>query len=130
VLSDLASWKAGDLAGCYVRLFTNPAIYNHANTPASYVEAAFAGYAPVVGPAWGVPFLNASSQGEIDSPVLTWTYTAGSGTQIVHGIFVTDPTNTKLFLAVHFLSPVTLSPAQPNLSRTLQITAIDQLGLT
>jgi hypothetical protein len=123
LLSDLAGWKAGDLASCVIRLYQNNRIFTPADVPADYTECNFTGYAPISSPAWGVPFINLSGDGEMDSPNLVWTFTGSSGTQFAYGMYVTDSSQTKLFLVVPFLVPFKVAPATPTVSQILQLTA-------
>lgn len=126
-LSDIAGWIAGDLGSALVRLYDNAHVFSPNDTPASYSEVSFAGYAPAGPVAWTAPVINGSGKAETDSPPLTWTFTAGVGTALVRGIFVTDVAKTKLLLVVPFNQVVTLTPAQPVLSRTLQVTEVSEL---
>lgn len=126
-LSDLAGWLAGDLGTAYARLYDTSHVFSPADTPASYHEASFVGYSPVTAMGWGVPFINMAGKAEVDSSALVWAFTGGLGTAPVYGIFVTDPSNTKLLLVAPFLAPIILTPTQPNLSQVLQVTAVSEL---
>jgi len=126
-LNDLENWIAGDLGSCRVRLYISNTPFLPTRVVADYTEASFTGYAPIVGPAWGAPFVNGGGQAETDTPTLTWHYTAGSGTATVFGVFVTDSSGAKLLLVVPFQNPEVLSPAINSLNRVLQVTCISQL---
>lgn len=126
-LSDLAAWIAGELGSCLVKLYVSNTVYTPDRIPSDYTEASFAGYAPIAAPSWGVPFTNVGGKAETDSPTLTWAYTAASGTATVFGVFVTDTTGTKLLLVVPFITPETLTPGSPTLTRTLQLTEVSEL---
>jgi hypothetical protein len=126
-LSDLTDWLAGDLGSAYARLYTNNPVYLPTNDCGDYVEAAFAGYVPANPLGWGSPFINASEEAEVDSGALTWTYSVGSGSQYVFGIYVTDAAKSKLLLVIPFLTPFQFTPAQDSLSYVIQATAASQL---
>ena len=126
-LSDLRNWIAGELGSCLVKLYVSNTPYLATNVPGDYTEASFAGYAPIVSPAWPAPFINGSGAAESDSPVLTWTYTAGAGTVTVFGVFITDSTGTELLAVVPFQAPIVLSPASPSLVRSIQLAMISML---
>ncbi len=126
-MSDLEAWIAGALGSCKVRLYVSNTPYLPTRIPADYTEASFPGYAPVASPAWGSVFINGGGAAETDSPVLTFTFASSSGTATVFGIYVTDSSGTVLLLVVPFQAPVVLSPGSPDVSRSLQVTAISQL---
>jgi hypothetical protein len=126
-LSDLRGWIAGELGAALVRLYVSNTPYLPTRVPADYTEASFTGYAPQGPLAWPAPFTNGAGKAESDSPVVTFNYTAGAGTAIVFGIFVTDPSSTVLLLVVPFQSPITLDPANPVLQRVLQVTEVSEL---
>jgi hypothetical protein len=125
--NDLDNWVAGDLGSCAVRLYDNNHVFGVTDTVSDYNESSFVGYAPAMSPAWGPPFINGDGKAETDSPGLTWTFTSGSGTAVVYGIYITDSAGTKLLAVIPLLSPVTLSPAQPSLTYVVQITAVSEL---
>jgi hypothetical protein len=120
------SWRARLNAG-RVRLFDLPHIPAHADTPASYHEASFVGYAPFAPPAFGVPFLNGGGKAETDSTVLMWNFTAGVGTATIYGWYITDVSGLKVLAACKFLVPVVLTPVSPTLTRIIQITDVSEL---
>lgn len=126
-ISDLSGWIAGELGGARARLFDTPHVFNPGDTPASYHEASFVGYAPQGPVVWNPPFINVGGKAESDSQVLTWTFSAGVGTATVYGWFLTDATGLKLLAACSFVSPVVLQPASPSLSRIIQMTAVGEL---
>jgi hypothetical protein len=126
-LSDLDSWIAGDLGASIVRLYASNTPYTPDRVCGDYTEASFVGYAPVGPLSWPPSFTNGSGKAETDSPAISFTFTGGSGTAIVYGIFVTDPSQTKLLLVIPFASPVTLSPSNTSLERVLQVTEVSEL---
>jgi hypothetical protein len=126
--SELAGWIAGDLGSCKVKLYSSNTPYLPTRVVGDYTEATFVGYAQISSPAWGTPFTNGAGQAETDSPVLNWTFTGSSGTAQVFGIYITDSAETKLLVVVPFLNPVTLTPTDTVLSRTVAIQAIDSLA--
>lgn len=127
-LSELAGWIAGDLGTCKVKLYSSNTPYVATRVVGDYTEAAFVGYSQISSPAWGTPFVNGSGQAETDSPVLNWSYTGSSGTAQVFGIYLTDSSEAKLLAVVPFVSPVTLTPTDTLLSRTVAIQVIDSLA--
>ena len=126
-ISDLASWIAGDLGSAAVRLYVNNVVYGPTRVCSDYTEASFSGYSPISSPPWGVPFTNSGGKGETDSPALNFTFTGASGTFPIFGMFVTDPSQTKLLLVVPFVIPFVFSPTNPNLSTVLQVTEVSEL---
>ena len=126
-LSDLAGWIAGDLGSALVRLYENSVPYLPTNTCGDYTQCSFVGYAPVGPVVWGAPYINGTGQAETDSPPLMWSFTAGSGTALVNGIYVTDTGLTQLLLVIPFITPITLDPANPNLNQVIQLTEISQI---
>lgn len=125
-IDDLDTWRANLNAGS-VRLFANNFTPLRTSVPADFVESSFVGYAPISPANFGAAFLNAGGKAESDSAVLTWTFTAGVGTATVFGWYLTNLAGTKVLLATKFIVPVILSPAAPNLSRTIQATAVSEL---
>lgn len=126
-LSAMRSWLAGELGPAVIRLYVNNHIYNENDGPGNYVEAAFVGYAPIVGPAWGAPFINGANKAEIDSPALTFTFTGGSGVIDVYGMYCTDPGLTDLKFVVPFQNLVKLTPGSPSRTFVLQLTDTSEL---
>lgn len=126
-ISDLSNWIAGDLGSAFARLYTNNLVYLPTRVPADFTEAAFAGYSPQGALAWSPPFLNGMGKIETDSRVITFNFTAGSGTQPVFGLYVTDLLKTKLLLVMPFLMPFIFSPANNSLTRVIQLTQMSQL---
>jgi hypothetical protein len=126
-LSDLEGWIAGQLGAATVHLydvFRNP---TPADVPASFHESSFVGYAPLGPVAWGAPFINGGGKAESDSPVLTWTFTAGVGTALVYGWYIVNAGLTRVLASSPFLSPVILAPASNVLSRVIQLTEVSEL---
>lgn len=126
-VSDLNDWILGALGTCLVKLYASNTPYLPTNIASDYTEASFVGYAAVPSPSWSAAYINGSGAAETDSPPLTWTFTAGSGTATVFGLYITDSTGTALLAVVPFQSPVILTPTVPTVSRTVQLTAISQL---
>jgi hypothetical protein len=126
-LQACADQIAGALGASVARLYDNNHVFNPADTCADYNEASFVGYSPVTPIAWGSPFLNVDGKAETDSPTLTFAFTAGLGTAVVFGLYLTDPGQTKLLRVIPFLFPVTLSPAAPTLALVLQLTDASEL---
>jgi hypothetical protein len=126
-LSDLDNWRTGDLAGAILHLFDNFHTFAPTDTPADYNEASFVGYAPITPIGWSFPTINIAGKAETSSPPLTFNFTAGVGTALVYGWYLTDSTGTVLLAVCHFNSPVTLTPAQPALTRTVSLTATSEV---
>ncbi|SRR5260370_400675 len=126
-LSDLRSWIAGELGAALVRAYVNNIVYTADRVPADYTEASFAGYAPVGPLAWPAPAINGSGKAESDSPVCSFTFTAGVGTATVFGLYVTDPASTVLLMVIPFISPVVLTPVSPTLARVIQATMTSEM---
>jgi hypothetical protein len=123
LLSELADWIAGDLGAAYARLYTSFVVPAPGRVCADFTEASWAGYAALGSIAWVPPFVNLSGSAETDSPVLTWSYSVGSGSVLAYGWYLTNLSLTKLLAFAPFLTPVELSPGSPTLSRSIQIAA-------
>lgn len=123
----LSAWLASVVGPANAHLYSSNTIYNPDRVLADYTEASFPGYAPVLGVAWGVIFINVAGKSESDSPALNWTFTGGSGTAPVFGIYLTDATDTFLQAVIPFSSPFVFSPSQPNLSQVIQLTDVSEL---
>jgi hypothetical protein len=126
-IAALAAWLASVVGPATARLYDNNLPYLPTRVLADYNEASFAGYAPIVGVAWGVIFLNIAGKAESDSPALNWTFTAGAGTQPVFGIYFTDNPATKLQAVVPFSTPFVFAPANRNMSKLVQLTDVSEL---
>lgn len=126
-LSELAAWIAGDLAGARAHLydqFRNP---QPGDSPADYHESGFVGYAPIAPLNWAAPFINFAGKAETDTQPLIWQFTAGVGTALVYGWYLTDSLDARLLLVCPFGVPITLSPGAPFLTRSIRITAAGEL---
>jgi hypothetical protein len=126
-LSDLRGWIAGQLGPGVARLYSSNTMYTPDRVPADYIEASFVGYSAIAALNWTVPSTNSDGKGETDSKALTWTFTGGSGTATVYGIYVTDPALGVLLLVIPFLTAVNLTPASPSLSKVIKLTAVSEL---
>lgn len=126
-MNDLKNWANGDLGTALVHLFDSFVSPDPTLVPTDFSECTFTGYVPAAAAPWGMPFINTNGQAEIDGPALTWSFTAGSGSTLVYGWFMTDAAGTNLLAWCPFQSPVELTPGSPNLSRQIQLTAISQL---
>jgi len=126
-LARLDAWINDPSGPLAARLYSNDLAYNPTRTLADYVEASFTGYAPVDPVTWGPPFTNGGGKAESDSGVCSWLFTAGSGTAVVYGVYLTDSSNTVLLAVIPFVPAVVLSPSSPGLSRQLQLTDVSEL---
>jgi len=125
VVDELDAWRTNLNSG-QVRLFDSFHSPAHTDTPGDYNESSFAGYA-ALSPAFAAAYLNAFGQAQTDAAVLTWTYTAGSGSALVYGWILVDASGTKLLAVCLFPVPVTLTPGSPDISRSISITDQSQL---
>ena len=126
-LSDLAGWIAGDLGAAVARLYSSNTVYTPDRVPSDYTEASFIGYSPISPLAWLTPFINSAGKAETDSQVLVWTFAGSSGTATAFGLYLTDPSQTKLLAVVPFITPVTLTPTDTTLSYVCQLTEVSEL---
>lgn len=126
-IAALSSWLAATDKPATARLYVNNIGYLPTRLLTDYTEAAFVGYAPLGPIAWGAVFTNLGGKAETDSSNLSWTFTGGSGSIPVYGIYLTNPLNTKLLAVIPFLSPAILTPGSPTVSRSLQLTDRSEL---
>jgi len=126
-INDLDQWRT-ELNGCEVALFSNNYTPVRTSVPGDFTESAFVGYSRVLSPNFAAAFLNPDGKAQINSDILTWTFTSGSGTAVVWGWYILDAGDAHVLVAGRFLLPITLAPASPNLSRVLALTAVTELG--
>lgn len=103
------------LNGCRIRLYT----VNYVPV-AGMLLTSFqpyptdTGLAVVKTPVFGPATLNATFQGELLAPSLTWTTAFDGGTQTVYGYVVYDPVSLKVVFAERASAPFTITgPGQP-----------------
>lgn len=125
--SALDTWLASADGPALAHLYVNNPVYQPDRVLGDYTEASFVGYSAVGPIAWPASFTNPDSKAESDSPNLTWTFTGGSGSALVYGIYLTDQAVTKLLAVVPFLFPVVLTPGSPTLTRSIQMTDVSEL---
>lgn len=125
-LVNLEQWRAVLNAGT-VRLFANNFTPNKSSVLADFLESSFVGYARVTPAGFAPPFTNGDGKAESDSAPCSFTFTAGSGTATVFGMYIVDASDSFVLLAWKFLAPVILTPAQPLLSRVIQATGVSEL---
>lgn len=125
--SALDHWTAAGDGPALAHLYVNNLVYLPTRVLADYVEASFVGYAPFGPIPWSAAFTNGGGKAQSDSLNCLWTFTGGSGTADVFGIYLTDAAVTKLLAVVPFLVPVTLKPANPSLARVLSLTDRSEL---
>lgn len=84
-----------------------------------FTEADFVGYSSV-NPSW-TPGTDGSGDAIMSSDAMNYTFTSGSGSQVVYGYYITDPDQVPEALvgAELFGSSVTFTPSVPSL--TLQV---------
>lgn len=123
----LAAWLASADGPALAHLYDNNPAYNPQRTLADYQEASFAGYAEVGPVGWGGVSTNPQGKAEGSSPPCLWTFTAGAGTAVVYGIYLTDDPPTTLLAVIPFLEPVILTPGSPNLVKSLRLTDVSEL---
>jgi len=111
----------------YARLYDNAVPYTPDVVVADFNEASFAGYSAVGPITWPAAATNGSGKAESDSPALTWTFTGGSGTAVIYGIILTDPSATKAIRVIPFVPAVVLTPGSPTISRVVQLTDVSEL---
>lgn len=108
----LVDWTSDLIVGAHftamvVRIFTNNHTPAVTDTVVSYNEATFSGYAAQTVAGWSAPTVT-SHVGSTTSATNDFTIT--SGTQVVYGVFYTDPGGTKFYGAVlDPNAPVTLA---------------------
>lgn len=115
------TWSTTELLalGAAVNTFlltANVHLYNavvpiNPNTPlATFIAALplFGGYAPIVPPTVGSPYLPGSGGASVAASGLQWNYAMTPG-DTIYGWFVTDAANTSLFAAGSFDAPFTLN---------------------
>jgi hypothetical protein len=71
------------------RLYSNPANITPATALADLTEAVFQGYAPVVGSAWGTPFVDAGGNGVVIGGNAQFRATGMTGAQNIFGYYAT-----------------------------------------
>jgi hypothetical protein len=76
----------------WLRLFVNNVVPVIGFSSASYQEPSGGWYHPIPLTLWGMPFQNASLQGEIDETIRTYTAAFGVVAEVVYGYWVTDQT--------------------------------------
>lgn len=111
-----------------VRLFSNSLTVARTNVLSDFTECAFSGYAAGA-PTWTTPALVGGVAQTLPSPAgVSFTF-SGAGTTTVYGFYLTDSTNTILYGATTFSSPVTLSnivtglTVYPTYTQTTQYTS-------
>lgn len=115
--SFMTTWK--------LHLFQNDHVPTLFDTDADYVEADFSGYVGNVTVVWGMPFVNGSNQGELDSSQFNFTHNGGSTDNTIYGIYVTDLAGLLLF-AERFDAPVLMNAAGSTIAYTPKFTMINQ----
>lgn len=88
------------------RLFTNNHTPAPGDTVGAYTEAAWGSYAPFTGASWTLAAL-AGNIAYSDSTTMSWPVGVGEGGVLVYGLFASDTSNTDLYHALRFDTPLT-----------------------
>ncbi len=97
-LDDFIVNRLGNAAYVY-RLFVNNVTPNFSQVIGSYVEAAFAGYAPVAGNTLVWPAATSVSHIAQSTAAAILFNNSSGGPQTVFGVYVTNPAGTRLYYA-------------------------------
>jgi len=123
----LAAWLASSDGPALAHLYDNNPAYNPQRVLADYQESAFTGYAAVGPLGWGGVSTNPQGKAQGSTSPLLWTFTAGAGTAVVYGMYLTDDPPTVLLAVIPFLDAIVLTPGSPNLVKSVRLTDVSEL---
>jgi hypothetical protein len=105
ITADYSNWS--------VRLFTNNHTPADGDTPSSYTEATFSGYASVTCPSFNAAIMNGQSQAEADgSATANFTCNGGGTNNNIYGYYLTETinsTNTLLWAELIPGGPISMA---------------------
>lgn len=118
----LAAILAALANGWKIRLYKNNVTPDDTSDVSDFMEATFTGYAALT-PTW-TPGTDSFGNALITSDTLNYSFTAGSGSQLIYGYYITDPSQPgePLVGAEIFGTSVTFTPGNPNLALVVTVT--------